>query len=95
MDIFFAIATTMDEDISAPQTLTLKGDSKTIHVPIIRDKALDLRELYNLRDTLHNRIDSVFDLSIEEYRKNSGKKTVKVFNCFGDKPEMIEVEIDD
>lgn len=72
--------------------------ARRICIPIVHDRAHSLQELNEIRKAMHTRIDSILDSSQEFYNREKEKKkeekvTIKVFNCFGDKPEMIEIEI--
>jgi len=92
MDIVFAVATSNTELCASPETaalLFLDAGQKRIAVPIFHDKADSLEELENLREVLHKRIDAIFDKSRELYPE----KKIKVFNCFGQEPEMIEIDV--
>jgi hypothetical protein len=102
MDIVFAIAASGTELYATSETAALlffDAGQKRISVPICHDKADSLEELENLREVLHKRIDAIFDKSREFYpeknekNEKNEKKKIKVFNCFGQEPEMIEIEI--
>jgi len=99
MDLVFTIATTDTEVyVGSEDLILLKGKNK-IRVPIAHDRVNSLSELNDLRKVLHKRIDDVLDASQESYKeeknKEKKKKKIRVFNCFGEKPEMVDIEVDD
>lgn len=94
MDIVFAVATSNTELCASPETAALlffDAGQKRIAIPICHDKVDSLDELENLREVLHKRIDAIFDKSREIYPEK--KEKIKVFNCFGQEPEMIEIDV--
>ena len=96
MDIVFAVATSEVDVYVEDENLTLLLGQKKINIPILHDRIQSLEDLKKLRETLHKRIDAIFDKSQETYEKKNGakaKKKYKVFNCFGSEPELIEIEI--
>jgi len=94
MDVIFAIATSETPVmVSGEVTMFVGGANKKVKIPAALDRAYNLDDLNDLRQILHKRIDSIFD-SAQKIYKDKKKETIKVFNCFGQVPEMIEVEID-
>lgn len=91
MDVIFAIAIA-DTPIDVEETLVIcrQDSSHEIEVPIIHDMVAGLQELQDLQQILHKRIDSIFASVIAQK-----PKTVRVFNCFGRIPEIVEIEVDD
>ena len=99
MDIIFAVATTEDTVYVSDDGFDIQLDGKRsnkIKIPIMHDRVHSLQELDELRKVLHKRMDSILDSSQEFYtekKKDTKKETLRVFNCFGGEPEMVEVEI--
>lgn len=105
MDVLFAVVATKGSITHADNTILVNVDKNNrLYVPIIHDKGVSSKEeLENLRQVLHGRIDSILDLAIVELlgkgkklsKKKKGKTTYKVFDCFGDEPRLIDIELDD
>lgn len=101
MDIIFAVVTTEDTVYVSDEVFNVQLDGKRsskIQIPLMHDRVHSLSELNELRKVLHKRIDSILDSSQELYtgevkKKNTKRETIRVFNCFSDEPEMVEVEI--
>ena len=95
MDIIFALAVTDTGIHVKDEAVTLmKGIKRVLTVPIVHDQVPStVEELNEMRKSLHDRIDGVMDLAQRTlFAEKEEKKTAKVFNCFGDDPEMVEVE---
>ena len=97
MDIIFTVAV-IDRKVSVDETLTMVCEDNKIHVPIVHDRVIGLQELQAMRKVLHERIDSIIDHAVDNFfevvekkEKKMGTKPIKVFNCFGKKPEMVEI----
>lgn len=97
MDIIFTVAV-IDRKVSVDETLTMVCEDNKIHVPIVHDRVIGLQELQAMRKVLHERIDSIIDHAVDNFfevaekkEKKVGTKPIKVFNCFGKKPEMVEI----
>lgn len=95
-DIIFVVAIA-DTPIDVEETLVIcrQDSSREIEVPILHYTIPDdLPELQDIQQILHERIDSIF-ASVIAQKAPRLKKTVKVFNCFGQTPEIVEIEVDD
>ena len=97
MDIIFTVAV-IDRKISVDETLTMVCEDNKIYVPIVHDRVIGLQELQAMRKVLHERIDSIIDHAVDNFfevaekkEKKVSTKPIKVFNCFGKKPEMVEI----
>lgn len=95
MDIIFAMATTEAKVFVESECLNIVYGGKKLRVPIVHERVTDSQDLAHLREVYHTRIDNMFDRMQEHYKEKNPniKKTVKVFNCFGAEPEMVEIEV--
>ena len=94
MDIIFTVAV-IDRKVSVDETLTMVCEDNKIYVPIVHDRVIGLQELQAMRKVLHERIDSIVDHAVDNFfevaEKKMSTKPIKVFNCFGGKPKMVEI----
>ena len=95
MDVIFAVAISgVPIDVEEALVICRQDSAHEIEVPIIHDMVAGLQELQDLQQILHKRIDSIF-ASVIAQKAPPLKKTVRVFNCFGSIPEIVEIEVDD
>lgn len=95
MDVIFSVAV-LNTKVAVDKYLTVVLDGNRVRLPATHDRIDGLKELQAMRKTLHERIDAIIDHAVDthfEIVEKKGIETVKVFDCFGQEPRMIEVRL--